>query len=211
MCYILYMRYILLSFSCCLENSSFVNNVVAIIIIAQLHLTNPELRLCACSNPARCVLELCDFENLWQWCRLFRKNNSSPSFIPSEFIMGRINVGPCRTVLNLQSWAEGFRLFFSNSSLPFQCWKGWMHIRKSAQHWVSGKRIERSLLIFSSGLCEMFPDINYLKETYFRLKTKSNYAVSFHLVLLKVCLNNCWPSWSPHGCHGYSNLYFEIS
>ena len=37
---------------------------VVVITSAQLHLTKPELRLCAGSNPARGVLEICDGENL---------------------------------------------------------------------------------------------------------------------------------------------------
>ena len=37
---------------------------------AKLHLTKPELRFCAGSNPARCVSEICDGEDLWQWSRL---------------------------------------------------------------------------------------------------------------------------------------------
>ena len=35
-----------------------------------------ELRLCAGSNPARGVLEICDGENLWQWSRLELKLKS---------------------------------------------------------------------------------------------------------------------------------------
>ena len=35
-----------------------------VIITAQLHLTKPEFRFCASSNPARCVPEICDGENL---------------------------------------------------------------------------------------------------------------------------------------------------
>ena len=37
---------------------------VVVITSAQLHLTKPKLRLCAGSNPARGVLEICDGENL---------------------------------------------------------------------------------------------------------------------------------------------------
>ena len=37
---------------------------------AKLHLTKPELRFCAGSNPACCVSEICDGEDLWQWSRL---------------------------------------------------------------------------------------------------------------------------------------------
>ena len=37
-----------------------------VITTAQLHLTKPELRFCAGSNPARGVSGICDGEDLWQ-------------------------------------------------------------------------------------------------------------------------------------------------
>ena len=43
---------------------------VMVVITVQLHLTKPELRLCAGSNPARSVSEIWDGEVLWQWSRL---------------------------------------------------------------------------------------------------------------------------------------------
>ena len=61
------------------------------------------------------MLDLRDFENLWEWCRLFRKYSWSSSFVPSKSIMDRINVGPYITILNWQSWAKGFKSFFSLS------------------------------------------------------------------------------------------------
>ena len=42
---------------------------VVVITAAQLHLTKPELRFCAGSNPARGVSEIRDGEDLWQWSR----------------------------------------------------------------------------------------------------------------------------------------------
>ena len=38
--------------------------ILVVITIAQLHLTKPELRFCACSNPARDVSKIGDGEAL---------------------------------------------------------------------------------------------------------------------------------------------------
>ena len=43
---------------------------LVVITTAKLHLTKPELRFCAGSNPACGVLEIRDGEDLWQWSRL---------------------------------------------------------------------------------------------------------------------------------------------
>ena len=43
---------------------------VVVITTAQLHSTKPELRFCAGSNSARCVSDICDDEDLWQWSRV---------------------------------------------------------------------------------------------------------------------------------------------
>ena len=56
-----------------------------VITTAQLHLTKPELRFCAGSNPARGVSEIRDDEDLWQWSRLeIRLNAFSWSTIPQK-------------------------------------------------------------------------------------------------------------------------------
>ena len=55
------------------------------ITTTQLHLTNPELRFCAGSNPARGVSEIRDGEDLWQWFRLeIRLNAFRRSTIPQK-------------------------------------------------------------------------------------------------------------------------------
>ena len=40
---------------------------VVVITTAQIHLSKPELRFCAGSNPAHCVSEIRDDEDHWQW------------------------------------------------------------------------------------------------------------------------------------------------
>ena len=63
---------------------------VVVMNTAQLHLTKPQLRFCAGSNPACGLSEIGDGEDLWQWSRLeirlnalvgqpYHKNNSSSS------------------------------------------------------------------------------------------------------------------------------------
>ena len=167
------------------------------------------------------MLDLRDFENLWEWCRLFRKYSWSSSFVPSKSIMDRINVGPYITILNWQSWAKGFKSFFSlslylylsisvsiyiylslNISLYisiYECLEMCSILnvgkgnRKKSTYLGKGNR-QKSTHLFSV-LSEMFPDINSLKETYPRLKTKSKHAVCFHIILLNVFLKYCRPSW----------------
>ena len=51
-------------------NFKLVGRGVVIITTAQLHLSKPELRFCAGSNPARGVSEIRDGQDLWQWSRL---------------------------------------------------------------------------------------------------------------------------------------------
>ena len=43
---------------------------VVVITTAQLHLTKPEIRFCAGSNPGCSVSKIRDGEDLWQWSRL---------------------------------------------------------------------------------------------------------------------------------------------
>ena len=43
---------------------------VVVITATQFHLTKPELRSCAGSNPTRGVSEICDGENIWECSRL---------------------------------------------------------------------------------------------------------------------------------------------
>ena len=58
---------------------------IVVITTAQLHLTKPERRLCAGSNPARGVSEIRDSEDLWQWSRLeIRLNAFCWSTIPQK-------------------------------------------------------------------------------------------------------------------------------
>ena len=65
---------------------------VVVIASAQLHLTKPELRFCAGSNPARGVSEIRDGEDLWQWSRLeIRLSTFHRSTIPQkQFIHGQL-------------------------------------------------------------------------------------------------------------------------
>ena len=56
-----------------------------VITTAQLHLTKPELRLCAGSNPACGVSEIHDVEDLWKWSLLeIRLNAYRRSTIPQK-------------------------------------------------------------------------------------------------------------------------------
>ena len=56
-----------------------------VITTAQLHSTEPELKFCAGSNPARGVSEIRDGEDLWQWSRLgIRLNAFRRSTIPQK-------------------------------------------------------------------------------------------------------------------------------
>ena len=58
---------------------------VVVITTAQLHSSKSELRFCAGSNPARCVSEIRDGEDLWQWSRLeMRLNGFRRSTIPQK-------------------------------------------------------------------------------------------------------------------------------
>ena len=72
---------------------------IVVITTAQLHSTKPELRFCAGSNPARCVSEICDGEDLWQWSRqeirlnTFRRSSKrihqTEAARPSEVLLGK--------------------------------------------------------------------------------------------------------------------------
>ena len=74
---------------------------VVVISTAQLYSTKPELRFCACSNPARGVSEIHECEDPWQWYWLeirvnaFRRstmpqnNSSSSSSSSSSYIIKR--------------------------------------------------------------------------------------------------------------------------
>ena len=58
---------------------------LVVIMTAQLHSTQPELRLCACSNHAFRVPEIRGGEDLWQWSWLeIRLNAFRRSTIPQE-------------------------------------------------------------------------------------------------------------------------------
>ena len=58
---------------------------VVVITTAQLHSTNPELKFCADSNPARGVSEIRDGEDLWQGsCLEIRLNAFLRSTIPQK-------------------------------------------------------------------------------------------------------------------------------
>ena len=60
-----------------------------VITTAQLYSTKPEVRFCACFNPAPDVTEIRDGGDLWQWSRLqIRLNVFRRSTIPQkQFVM----------------------------------------------------------------------------------------------------------------------------
>ena len=60
-----------------------------VITTAQLDSTKPELRFCAGSNPAHCMSEICDGEDLWHWFRLEIRLNAFRQLTtpPKQFII----------------------------------------------------------------------------------------------------------------------------
>ena len=72
---------------------------VVVITTPQLNSTNPELRFCADSNPARGVTEIRDAEGLWQWSRLKLKLS-----------VFRRSTIPQKQFINISIWLE--KLFF---------------------------------------------------------------------------------------------------
>ena len=69
---------------------------VVVITTAQLHLTKPELRFWAGSNPARGASEIRVGENLWQWFRLeIRLNAFCRSTIPQKQFIIRVHSWSC--------------------------------------------------------------------------------------------------------------------
>ena len=57
---------VLLFFSFSFSSVFLWHHGVAVVTMAQLHSTKPELRFCAGSNSAHYMSEICDGENLWQ-------------------------------------------------------------------------------------------------------------------------------------------------
>ena len=73
--------------------AKFWHHGVVVITTAQPHLTKPELRFFAGSNPAHGVSEICNGEDLWQWSRLeIRLNAFCRSTIPRKEIIIIINL-----------------------------------------------------------------------------------------------------------------------
>ena len=94
---------------------------VVVIITAQLHLTKPELRFCAGSNPARSVSEICDGEDLWQWSRLeIRLSAFRRSTIPQKqsIIAIKLNLIPMVVILVLVM-IKIFLFSMSNEMITF--------------------------------------------------------------------------------------------
>ena len=77
---------------------------VVFVTAPQLHSTNPELRFCAGSNPARRVSEIRDGEDLWQWFRLeIRLHTFRLSTIPQkQFIIIIIHEGITECIFTLK-------------------------------------------------------------------------------------------------------------
>ena len=65
---------------------------VVVITTAQLYSTEPELRFCAGSNPARGMSEIRDSEDLWQWSRLEIRLNAfrHSTILQKQFIIKRV-------------------------------------------------------------------------------------------------------------------------
>ena len=81
-----------------------------VITTAQLHSTEPELKFCAGSNPARGVSEIRDSEDFWQLCWLeIRLNTFRRSTIPQKQFIIR---GVFRSPWNI--WDE---CFYEKSSI----------------------------------------------------------------------------------------------
>ena len=67
---------------------------VFVITAAQHHSTKHELKICAGTNPAWGVSEICDGENLWQWSRLeIRLNEFYGPTIPQKLFIIIIIMG----------------------------------------------------------------------------------------------------------------------
>ena len=74
--------------TCCFVTQSLWRLDVVVITTAQLHSTEPELRLCAGSNPARGLSEIRGGEDLWQWSRQeIRLNSFRPTIPLKQFII----------------------------------------------------------------------------------------------------------------------------
>ena len=94
--------------------------VVVVITTAQLHPTNPELRFCADSNPARGVSEICNGEDLWQWSGLkirlnaFRRS-TIPFLIPQKQFIMFIIIKKDNVQIELDDFPANIYLFIVNN------------------------------------------------------------------------------------------------
>ena len=91
----------------CLKTKPWRCGVVAI-TTAQLHSPNPELRFCTSSNPACCVSEIRDCEDLWQWSRLeIRLNTFHRSTITQkQLIKNKQSVTYGTDLVRLEQWTK---------------------------------------------------------------------------------------------------------
>ena len=92
-------------------NCLYCRHGVMVITTAKLHLSKLELRLCAGSNPAPGVSEICDGEDFWQLSRLkIRLNNFRRSTIPQKqfifIIIIIIFVCTSRITVALLKWSS---------------------------------------------------------------------------------------------------------
>ena len=93
---------------------------VVVITTAQLHPTNPELRFCADSNPARGVSEIRNCEDLWQWSGLKIRLNAFcrstiPFLIPQKQFIMLIIIKKDNVQIELDDFPANIYLFIVNN------------------------------------------------------------------------------------------------
>ena len=96
---------------------------VVVITTAQLHSTQPELKFCAGSNPARGVSEIHDGEDLWRWSRLeIRLNAFGRSTTPqNNFII--ITASYSETLRATMAHSRPLSIITSTMSNKEQHWR----------------------------------------------------------------------------------------
>ena len=94
---------------------------LVVITTAQLHSTKPKLRFCAGSNPARCMSEIRNGEDLWQWSRLeIRLNTFCWSTIPQkQFIIIYLSSSQSTKCNSLGKFLWSFLFWFSTNLKEF--------------------------------------------------------------------------------------------
>ena len=94
---------------------------LVVITTAQLHSTKPKLRFCAGSNPARCMSEIRNGEELWQWSRLeIRLNAFCWSTIPQkQFIIIYLSSSQSTKCNSLGKFLWSFLFWFSTNLKEF--------------------------------------------------------------------------------------------